>query len=54
MTTNKWYTILVTPLDEVRQPYSFKIDTSNLDQAMNKYTRNKEGIVTALWEIVRR
>jgi hypothetical protein len=54
MTTNKWYTILVTPLDEVRSPYSFKIETSNLDKTMDKYTRDKEGTVTALWEIVRR
>ncbi len=54
MSKLKWYTIQVTPLDEVRSPYNFKIETSNLDQTMDKYTHDKEGMITALWEIVRR
>lgn len=54
MKQSKWYTIQVTPLDEVRSPYNFKIETSNLEKTMDKYTRDKEGTITALWEIVRR
>jgi hypothetical protein len=52
MSKLKWYTIQVTPLDEVRSPYSFRIETSNLDKTMDKYTRDKEGIITALWKIL--
>ena len=54
MSKLKWYTIQITPLDEVRSPYSFKIETSNLDRTMDKYTRDKEGTITALWEIIKR
>ena len=54
MKQSKWYTIKVTPLDEVRSPYNFKIETSNLDQTMDKYTRDKEGTIKALWEVIRR
>jgi hypothetical protein len=50
----KWYTIKVTPLEEGKSDQTFKIETSNLDQTMDKYTRDKEGTITALWEIVRR
>ena len=49
----KWYNIQVTPIDEIRSPYNFRIETSNLDKTMDKYTRDKEGIITALWKIIR-
>lgn len=54
MSKLKWYTIQVTPLDEVRSPYNFKIETSNLDTTMDKYTRDKEGTIIALWKVIRR
>jgi hypothetical protein len=50
---NKWYTIKVTPLDEVRNPYKFKIETSNLKSTMGKYTRDKEGEIISTWEVIR-
>tara|TARA_R110002153_G_scaffold213745_1_gene366274 strand:+ start:4906 stop:5064 length:159 start_codon:yes stop_codon:yes gene_type:complete len=52
MSKLKWYKIRITPIDEVRQPYDFKIETSNLDKMMDKYIRDKEGIIKSLWEIV--
>ena len=52
-TTNKWYTIKVSPIDEVREPYEFLIETSNLKKTMEKYTRNKEEEITVTWKIVR-
>ena len=53
MNKPKWYTIKVTPLEEGKRYQTFRIETSNLDQTMDKYTRDKEGIITALWEITR-
>ncbi|MDB4378320.1 hypothetical protein N9Z41_00980 [bacterium] len=52
MSKLKWYTIQVTPIDEIRSPYNFKIETLNLENTMHKYTRDKEGNVTALWKIL--
>ena len=49
----KWYTIQITPLDESKAPYDFKIETSNLEDTLDRYTRDKEGTITALWEIIR-
>ena len=49
----QWYTIKVSPIDEVREPYEFLIETANLKKTMKKYTRNKEEEITATWEIVR-
>jgi len=47
----KWYTIRVTPTEETgREPYDFKVETSNIKWTMEQYTRNREGLV---WEIVR-
>jgi hypothetical protein len=54
MKQSKWYTIKVTPLEENKRYQTFKIETSNLEKTMDKYTRDKEGTITALWEIVRR
>ena len=53
MTNKKWYTIQVQPLETGKTPHKFRIETSNLDNTMNKYTRDKEGNVTALWEILK-
>ena len=50
---NKWYKIKVTPLDEVREPYKFRIETNNLKLTMGKYVRDKEGEIISTWEIVR-
>jgi hypothetical protein len=50
----KWYNIRITPVEGGKLPYEFKIETSHLKQTMEKYTRDKEGTITALWEIVRR
>jgi len=54
MTTNqiKWYTIKIVPINENLEPYKFKIETSNLEKTMDKYTRDKEDIITATWWIV--
>ncbi len=49
----KWYTIEVTPIDQYRAPHKFKIETKNLDKTMDKYTRDKEGNVTALWKVLK-
>jgi len=51
--SNKWYTIKVTPIDEVREPYEFLIETSNINSAMEKYTTDKEGEIISLWEVVK-
>lgn len=51
----QWYTIKVSPIDEVREPYEFLIETSNLKKTMGKYVRSKvdgdEDVAT--WEIIR-
>tara|TARA_R110000803_G_scaffold93889_1_gene161352 strand:- start:1491 stop:1655 length:165 start_codon:yes stop_codon:yes gene_type:complete len=52
-TKAQWYTIKVLPIDGVREPYEFLIETVNLKRTMKKYTRNKEEEITATWEIVR-
>ena len=52
--TNKWYTIRVTPVEVDGYVQTFKIETSNLKQTMEKYTHDKEGNITATWEIIRR
>lgn len=49
----KWYNVQVTPIDESTPPYSFKIETSNLDKTMDKYTRDKEGTIIAIWKTIR-
>lgn len=51
--SKRWYKVEVTPIDQYRAPYNFKIETLNLENTMNKYTRDKEGNVTALWKVVR-
>lgn len=55
ITQLKWYTVKVTPTDEVREPYEFLIETSNLKKTMGKYVRSKvdgdEDVAT--WEIIR-
>jgi hypothetical protein len=51
--SKQWYTIEVTPIDQYRAPYNFRIETLNLENMMNKYTRDKEGNVTALWKILK-
>ena len=48
MNKPKWYTIKVTPLEEGKRYQTFRIETSNLDQTMDKYTRDKEGTITCL------
>lgn len=53
MKDSKWYKIEVTPIDQYRAPYNFKIETLNLENTMHKYTRDKEGNVTALWKILK-
>lgn len=53
MSKAKWYTIKISPIDEVREPYEFLIETFNLNETMNKYTRDKEGEIKATWSIVR-
>ena len=53
MSKAKWYTIKVSPIDEIREPYKFKIETSNLKLTMGKYTRDKEGEIKVLWEVIR-
>mgnify|MGYP001280444473 CR=1 FL=1 len=54
MSKSKWYTVRVSPIDEVREPYKFKIETSNLQLTMGKYTHNKDGEVISTWEIISR
>ena len=53
MKQSKWYTIKVTPLEEDKRYQTFKIETSNLEKTMDKYTRDKEGTITALWEVLK-
>jgi len=53
MSKSKWYTVRVSPIDEVREPYKFKIETSNLRSTMEKYTRDKEGETTSTWKVIR-
>ena len=51
MSKLKWYTIKVTPLEELGQePYEFKVETSNIKWTMEQYARNREGMA---WEIIR-
>ena len=50
MRNSKWYKIKVTPIEGDKPPYEFKIHTSNLVSAMEKYTHDKEGNITSLWE----
>lgn len=51
--TNKWYTIKVTPVEADGYAQTFKIETSNLKQTMEKYTRDKEGNIKATWEVLK-
>ncbi len=53
MKQNKWYTIKITPIEADKHSHTFRIETSNLEKTMNKYTRDREGTITALWEILR-
>ena len=53
MTNKKWYTIEVTPIDQYKAPHKFMIETLNPKNTIDKYTRDKEGNVTALWKVVR-
>jgi hypothetical protein len=40
--SNKWYKIRITPLDEEQEPYTFKVQTKNIDWTMEQYQRNRE------------
>jgi hypothetical protein len=53
MSKPKWYKIRVTPIESNRSPYEFKIETSNLKETMDRYSRDKEGNVTKLWEKIK-
>ena len=53
MNNKKWYTIQITPLETDKMAHKFRIETKNLDKTMEKYTHDKEGNVTALWEVIR-
>lgn len=53
MSKPKWYKIKVTPIESNRPPYEFKIETSNLKETMNRYSRDREGNVTKLWEQIK-
>ena len=53
MSKSKWYKIRVTPIESNRSPYEFKIETSNLKETMDRYSRDKEGNVTKLWEQIK-
>lgn len=50
--TNKWYTIKTTPIEVGGRSQTFRIETRNLDQTMDKYTRDKEGNIVATWEVL--
>ena len=53
MKQNKWYTIKVTPIEAGKRYQTFRIETSNLEKTMEKYTRDKEGNITATWEVLK-
>ena len=53
MSKSKWYKIRVTPIESNMSPYEFKIETFNLKETMDRYSRDKEGNVTKLWEQIK-
>ena len=53
MNRKNWYNIRITPVESDKEPYSFMIETSNINSAMDKYTKDKEGTIVALWEVIR-
>ena len=44
-----WYKIKVTPQDDVTEPYTFKVETRNIEWTMEQYTRNREPLK---WEML--
>jgi len=40
--TLTWYKIQVTPLNEEQEPYTFKVQTKDIDWTMEQYQRNRE------------
>jgi len=53
MTTNKWYKVKITPVDKDQPPHEFRIQTANIKNTLKKYTQDKEGNITAVWEILK-
>jgi hypothetical protein len=38
----QWYNIKVTPLDEVTEPYTFRVSTRDIKWTMEQHQRNRE------------
>ena len=50
---NKWYKVKITPVDKDQPPHEFRIQTANIKNTLKKYTQDKEGNITAIWEILK-
>ena len=53
MKQSKWYTIKITPVEADKHSHIFRIETSNLEKTMEKYTHNKEDNIVSTWEIIK-